>query len=323
MTITQATAADAEAILALQHLAYQTEAAIYGDPTLPPLLDTFDGFVARFEDRRFLKAVEQGRIVGSVRGWQKGDTCFVERLIVHPDYRRRGIGSALLRKIETFFPDVRRFELFTGHRSEANIRLYERLGYRAFRQQPANEKVTLVFLEKPARRTIRSERLELIAATKDLLEVDRDLRMLASALQAEVPDNWPMPLYDDGARQFFLGIVTEHPEAVGWTAWYILLPNASGRATLIGSIGACGMPDSQGKIIVGYSLLDQFHGRGYATEALRGFIDWAKQDDRLRKVVADTFPNLPASIRVLEKNGFVRCGNGDEEGSLRFECPLR
>ena len=171
--------------------------------------------------------------------------------------------------------------------------------------------------------TIRLERLELIAATKELLQAEADRPQLARGLQAEVPSNWPTPLYDNNARQFFLTVVSENSEAVGWTAWYILLPDESGRKILIGGVGACGLPDEEGKIVVGYSLLDQFHGRGYATEALQGFLDWARQDSRLRKVIADTFPHLTASIRVLEKNGFVRCGAGADEGSIRFELAVR
>jgi len=322
MKITSATDDDARGILALQHLAYQTEAAIYDDNTLPPLQETLTDLHARFGDRRFLKAVDGDRIVGSVRGFQEADTCFVERLIVHPEYRRRGLGTALLNEIEAAFPTARRFELFTGTKSESNIRLYERLGYRAFRRQQVNEKVALVFMEKTPL-TIRLDRLELVAATKELLQAEAGLPQLARGLQAEVPDNWPTPLYDNDARQFFLTVVSENPEAVGWTAWYILLPDESGKRTLIGAVGACGLPDDDGKIVIGYSLLDQFHGKGYATEALRGFLDWARQHPHLRKVVADTFPHLPASIRVLEKNGFVRCGPGADEGSIRLELVVR
>jgi len=44
--------------------------------------------------------------------------------------------------------DVEGFELFTGSRSEANIRLYERLGYRRSHEQVLSPGVTLVYLEK-------------------------------------------------------------------------------------------------------------------------------------------------------------------------------
>ena len=40
MEIVSAALDDAEAILALQRLAYQTEAALYDDFTLPPLIET-------------------------------------------------------------------------------------------------------------------------------------------------------------------------------------------------------------------------------------------------------------------------------------------
>jgi RimJ/RimL family protein N-acetyltransferase len=166
------------------------------------------------------------------------------------------------------------------------------------------------------------DRLEMVAATKQLLEAEADSSQLARSLQAEVPGNWPTPLYDNDARQYFLRVLSDNPDAVGWTAWYILLLDEAGRKTLIGSMGAGGLPDDNGTIVIGYSLLDQFHGKGYATEALQGFLEWVKREPTLRRVVADTFPNLTASIRVLEKSGFVHCGAGSEEGSIRFELSV-
>lgn len=157
MEIKPAVVEDADAILALQHLAYQSEAAIYDDFTLPPLLESLEETRARFQDRRFLKAVESERVVGSVRAFADLGTCHVERLIVHPDCRRQGIGTALLRAIEMLFPGANRFELFTGHKSEGNLRIYEREGYRTFRQQRLNDRVSLVFMAKtfPSRETNR------------------------------------------------------------------------------------------------------------------------------------------------------------------------
>jgi predicted N-acetyltransferase YhbS len=143
-----ATAEDAPAILDLQRCAYQTEAAIYDDYAIPPLVETLDELRGQFRRQRFLKATDGGRIVGSVRASQKDATCHIGRLIVHPDYRNHGIGTELMRRIEAEYPSAARYELFTGHKSAGNIHLYVRLGYRAFRTEPVSERLTMVFLEK-------------------------------------------------------------------------------------------------------------------------------------------------------------------------------
>ena len=167
--------------------------------------------------------------------------------------------------------------------------------------------------------TLRLNRLELRAATIDMLRAEDDRAQLAKLLLANVPENWPTPMYDANARSHFLTLMQEKPESLGWAVWYIFCLQENGPKTLIGATGAIGPPSDDGTIEIGYSLLDQFQGHGYATEALGGFLAWAWRHATLQRVIADTFPNLPASIRVLEKNGFVPCGPGSEAGAIRFE----
>lgn len=139
---------DAEEILSLQRLAYQSEAAIYDDYTIPPLRQTLEEIRADFEGQVFLKASADGRIIGSVGARMQEKTCFIGRLIVHPDFQNRGIGTRLLNEIEETFSQAERFELFTGNRSERNLYLYRKLGYEPFRSEMASEELGLVFLEK-------------------------------------------------------------------------------------------------------------------------------------------------------------------------------
>ena len=98
----------------------------------------------------FLKATVQDVIVGSVRAYADRGTCFIGRLMVHPRLQRRGIGTALMLQIETYFPDVERFQLFTGARSVANIRLYRRLGYAIVATEPVDDRLSIVIMTKPA-----------------------------------------------------------------------------------------------------------------------------------------------------------------------------
>lgn len=148
LPITRATIEDAQEILNLQKLAYQSEAAIYQDYTIPPLTQTLPEMEAELQNQLFLKAVESERIVGSVRAYLQQGTCYIGRLIVHPDYQNRGLGSLLMGEIERSFPQTQRYELFTGHRSERNLYLYEKLGYQPFGREKVSAKLTMVFLEK-------------------------------------------------------------------------------------------------------------------------------------------------------------------------------
>jgi len=147
-TIELAARADAEEILKLQKLAYQSEAAIYNDATIAPLTQTMESITADFEQNLVVKALLDGRIVGSVRAYERDGTCYVGRLIVHPDCQNRGIGTALMHEIEQRFAGASRYELFTGERSERNLHLYRKLGYRVFRSERMSDVLTLVYLEK-------------------------------------------------------------------------------------------------------------------------------------------------------------------------------
>jgi hypothetical protein len=53
-----------------------------------------------------------------------------------------------MNRIEKDFKKAKRFEIFTGHKSERNLYLYQKLGYQPFKSVKANEKLTIVYLEK-------------------------------------------------------------------------------------------------------------------------------------------------------------------------------
>ncbi len=148
MTIQHATSHDAAEILALQKLAYLSESELYDDWSIPPLTQTLEELVESFVCNTVLKAVEEGRIVGSVNGRMSERRCLVGRLMVHPDLQGRGLGTALMAEIEREFPQAETYRLFTGERSERNIRLYERLGYHIYERKEMPGSYAIVFMEK-------------------------------------------------------------------------------------------------------------------------------------------------------------------------------
>ncbi len=146
--ILQARVRDAEAILKLQYLCYQTEAALYDDYTIAPLTQSLTNFLFEYDTHSILVARLGEEFVGSVRGQLREDTCHIGRLMVHPRLQGRGLGARLMYAIEEHFCNAIRYELFTGSRSEGNLHLYRKLGYTLFREETISSQLRLVFLEK-------------------------------------------------------------------------------------------------------------------------------------------------------------------------------
>lgn len=143
-------AADAGEVLTLQRAAYATEAQLYGDPFLPPLIQSLDELRNELAGSGGLVGLVDGRIVASVRWVVDGDVVRIGRLIVAPDQQGQGWGTRLLSLAESE-SGARTAELFTGHLSEGNIRLYEREGYVESRREKINDDLEFVYLTKPLR----------------------------------------------------------------------------------------------------------------------------------------------------------------------------
>ncbi len=148
MKIELAKREDATDLLGLQKLAYQSEAEIYNDFSIPPLTQTLEELLGEYETHTVFQALLDTALVGSVRTRVQGNTCYVGRLIVHPRVQNQGVGSLLMTYIEKYHPGVERFELFTGHRSVRNLYLYRKLGYSEFKREKINDSLVFIFMEK-------------------------------------------------------------------------------------------------------------------------------------------------------------------------------
>ena len=164
-------------------------------------------------------------------------------------------------------------------------------------------------------------RLELIAADREMAEAGlTDLNKLSGLLNAGIPDGWPPPFNDEEALRWFLDRIVTNPLERGWLMWHIILKDdGSGQRLTIGSIGFKGLPDENGITETGYSIMEDFQRRGFASEALKGLLKWAFGYDNVKMVIAETYPDHEASKGVMLKNDFVFAGQGSEEGVVRFE----
>jgi len=159
-----------------------------------------------------------------------------------------------------------------------------------------------------------------VAATVELTQAALDgPEALGAALSAIVPATWPPQFLDAPALHFTLARLGAGLEQAGWWLYFILLPEGETGPTLIGSAGYKGPPSADGTVEVGYGIVRDHQRRGYASEATRGLMARAFQHPEVRRVIAETLPELTSSIGVLRTCRFRLIGEGSEPGVIRFE----
>jgi len=176
------------------------------------------------------------------------------------------------------------------------------------------------------RDVIATNRLNLVPGTADLLRVALfDPRSLGLALRARIPSSWPPDDLDPFVLELLLSRVLEDPPSVNWLLYFVVLrtderaPRGETPSAVIGTAGYKGPPSRSGSVEIGYGIVEEFRGRGYASEAVEALVHRAFRDPRVERVVAETFPNRPASLAVLAKCDFRPVGPGSAPGTLRFE----
>jgi RimJ/RimL family protein N-acetyltransferase len=117
------------------------------------------------------------------------------------------------------------------------------------------------------------------------------IRNLASA-------PWP---YTQADAEAFLATERDAHDATA-----LIFRRTDAAPQLVGTIGIGRRPNGEREL--GYFIARPFWGRGYATEAGRAVLAFARDSLRLPKVHAGHFLDNPASGRVLEKLGFRPTG---------------
>ena len=174
---------------------------------------------------------------------------------------------------------------------------------------------------------IHTPRLVLIPATIETLRAELDGRgTFSRAVDAEVSDEWPPELYDENATRWTLAALERMPVFAHWGMYYIIAQRNEDaereRAQVIGTGGLKGPPNSAGLVEIGYSILPRHRRRGYAREAVDGWLAWAFADAGVTSVIAHTLAELVPSIGVLRSAGFAFTGSGDdpdEPDAIRYE----
>ncbi|WP_103353393.1 GNAT family N-acetyltransferase [Amycolatopsis sp. CA-128772] len=150
MELTDAGPEDAPELLVLQRCCWVQEAILNDTLDIPALHESLEDVRDWTKTWSVWVLRQDHRLIGAVRARLDGDCWEVGRLMVAPDLAGRGLGRRLLAHVEAQAPaEARRFALFTGARSERNIALYQRAGYRLTDPPAAGGHIAgAVYLEK-------------------------------------------------------------------------------------------------------------------------------------------------------------------------------
>ena len=111
------------------------------------------------------------------------------------------------------------------------------------------------------------------------------------------------------AIQYGYEYLKAYPDVVGW--WTYLFIHTEDNA-LIGHGGFKGKANDAGMVEMGYAIVSHYNGRGLATEAAQGLIDYAFSHPHIKTVDAHTLAEPNASTRVLEKVGMKHVGTAQD-----------
>ena len=143
-----AAARDIDALYDLQRRAFESEAEMIGSRNVPALLESRAKNRADFANWTVLvRRDDGGKIVGAVRFRREDDHVEIGRLMVAPEHRRQGVATELMRAAEEYSRGGV-FELYTCTKSWINLRLYEKLGYRTFKEERGELDLSFAYMRK-------------------------------------------------------------------------------------------------------------------------------------------------------------------------------
>ncbi|GGH38798.1 GNAT family N-acetyltransferase [Paenibacillus segetis] len=119
-----------EQVWSLQHTAYRLEALAVGLMEYPPLPDTFESLRNSTEQFYGYYAEEEGELLGAIATTSSiPSTLGITRLMVHPNYFRQGIGSALLNYVISEHSEMKTIAVTAGTLNVPAVSLYRQYGF--------------------------------------------------------------------------------------------------------------------------------------------------------------------------------------------------
>ena len=99
------------------------------------------------------------------------------------------------------------------------------------------------------------------------------------------------------------------PPKIGFTSWIFIEKKTN---QVIGDGGYKGNPDADGKVEIGYEIIESKRRKGYATEAIDALLDWAVTQPEVKSIIAKCHKENVPSQNLLQKLQFMLVDEEDE-----------
>lgn len=149
-------------------------------------------------------------------------------------------------------------------------------------------------------KTMYTDRLMIVPLTMDMIKsiINRDLVVITN-LGFVLHEQWPSKDTLDLLRYLYRSDLVD---ISGFEVWGIV-KKADG--IIIGDIGFKGEPNDEGLIEIGYGLVADERQKGYGTEALNTMCKWAKDNVRVKGIIAESLIDNIPSNKMLQKVGMI------------------
>ena len=177
--------------------------------------------------------------------------------------------------------------------------------------------------------SLTTERLELVPISASVIEARLAGRRDDAEAEAgiTIPPDWP-DQHDARFLRLRAGQMRRDPKRREWLVRAVTLRDPA--RSMIGHAGFHGPPGinnlrKPGALEVGYTIFEPHRGRGYATEAVRALLEWARAEYGVGHFLASVAPENAPSLAIVRRLGFVETGRvwDDEDGEeLVFELEI-
>lgn len=145
-TIRLATPDDVKIVTSLTRAAYAKWVPVIGREPLPMKAD----YALAIRDHRIDLLCNGPEVMALIETIRRSQDLMIENVAVAPQFQKRGYGRRLLAHAETIATEggLAEIRLYTNATFEANLHLYEALGYEVEREEPFLGDTTIYMLKR-------------------------------------------------------------------------------------------------------------------------------------------------------------------------------